>query len=108
MPMPSKSTTIRVTNQARETLRELSQITGKRQQDVVDEAFETYRRQVLLDRANAAYAALRSDAKAWEAELEERAADDATRKVFALLKTEELKHKRKLETEYEDGVLEGY
>jgi rubrerythrin len=42
------------------------------------------------------------------AELEERAGDDATRKVFALLKTEELKHKRKLEAEYEDGVLEGY
>ena len=42
------------------------------------------------------------------AELEKRAADDATRKVFALLKTEELKHKRKLESEYEDGVLEGY
>ncbi|MGD9402761.1 MAG: ferritin family protein [bacterium] len=42
------------------------------------------------------------------AELEKRAADDATRKVFALLKTEELKHKRKLESEYEDRVLEGY
>jgi rubrerythrin len=42
------------------------------------------------------------------AQLEQRAADDATRKVFALLKTEELKHKRKLETEYEEGVLEGY
>lgn len=42
------------------------------------------------------------------AELEKRAGDDATRKVFALLKTEELKHKRKLESEYDDGVLEGY
>ncbi len=41
------------------------------------------------------------------ADLEERAADDATRKVFALLKTEELKHKRKIESEYEEGVLEG-
>ena len=42
------------------------------------------------------------------AELERRAADDATRKVFSLLKTEELKHKRKLEGEYEENVLEGY
>jgi len=42
------------------------------------------------------------------AELEQRAGDDATRKVFTLLKTEELKHKRKLETEYEENVLEGY
>jgi rubrerythrin len=41
------------------------------------------------------------------ADLEARAADDATKKVFALLKTEELKHKRKLEGEYEDNVLEG-
>lgn len=76
--MPTKSTTIRVTNRARDTLRQLSQITGKRQQDVVDEAVEAYRRQVLLDKANAAYAMLRSDATAWEAELSERTAWNAT------------------------------
>ena len=40
--------------------------------------------------------------------LELQAADEATRKVFALLKTEELKHKRKFESEYEENVLEGY
>ena len=53
--------------------------------------------------------AMKREEKAHEmyAELEQRAADDATRKVFALLKIEELKHKRKLETEYEEGVLEG-
>jgi rubrerythrin len=38
-------------------------------------------------------------------ELELRAGDDATRKVFTLLKGEELKHKTKLEREYEEGVL---
>ena len=76
--MPIKSTTIRVTGQARETLRQLSQITGKRQQDIVDEAVEAYRRQVLLDTANVAYAALRSDTAAWKAELTERQAWDAT------------------------------
>ena len=42
------------------------------------------------------------------ADLEKRAADEATRKVFSLLKSEELKHKRKLEGEYEDNVMEGY
>lgn len=47
-------------------------------------------------------------AHAMYAELEQRAADGATRKVFSLLKTEELKHKRKLESEYEENVLEGY
>lgn len=76
--MSIKSTTIRVTSQARDTLRQLAQITGKPQQDVVDEAVEAYRRQVLLDKANAAYAALRSDVTAWEAELQERQAWDAT------------------------------
>ena len=38
-------------------------------------------------------------------ELELRASDDATRKVFTLLKGEELKHKTRLEKEYEEGVL---
>ena len=74
----SKSTTIRVTNHARDTVRELSEITGKRQQDVVDEAVEAYRRQILLEKANQAYAALRSDTEAWQTELAEREAWDAT------------------------------
>ena len=76
--MSSRSTTIRVTSHARDTVREISQITGKRQQEVVDEAVETYRRQILLDKANTAYAALRSDGSAWEAETREREAWDTT------------------------------
>jgi predicted DNA-binding protein len=76
--MSSKSTTIRVTSQVRETVREISEITGKRQLDVVGEAVEAYRRQVLLEKANQAYAALRSDKKAWQTEIEEREAWDAT------------------------------
>ncbi len=38
-------------------------------------------------------------------ELELRASDDATRKVFTLLKGEELRHKTKLEKEYEKGIM---
>ena len=38
-------------------------------------------------------------------DLEQRASDDATRKLFTLLKGEELKHKTRLEKEYEDRVL---
>ncbi|MFH1314301.1 MAG: ferritin family protein [Candidatus Eisenbacteria bacterium] len=51
--------------------------------------------------------AMKREEKAYElySELETRAGDDATRKVFTLLKGEELKHKTKLEKEYEDGVL---
>ena len=76
--MSSKSTTIRVTSHARDTVREIAEITGKRQQEVVDEAVEAYRRQVLLETANEAYAALGSDGEAWQAEQEEREAWDAT------------------------------
>ena len=38
-------------------------------------------------------------------DLEQRASDDATRKLFTLLKGEELKHKTRLEKEYEEIVL---
>ena len=38
-------------------------------------------------------------------DLEQRASDDATRRLFTLLKGEELKHKTRLEKEYEDRVL---
>ncbi len=38
-------------------------------------------------------------------DLEQRASDDATRKLFTLLKGEELKHKTHLEKEYEERVL---
>jgi rubrerythrin len=39
------------------------------------------------------------------ADLEQRAVDDATRKIFTLLKGEELKHKTRLEREYEEHVM---
>lgn len=42
---------------------------------------------------------------AFYSELELRASDDATRKVFTLLKGEELKHKARLEKEYEGRVM---
>jgi len=42
---------------------------------------------------------------AFYAELEQRVGDDASRKVFTLLKGEELKHKARLEKEYEKYVL---
>jgi hypothetical protein len=74
----SESTTIRVTRRSREALRQISESTGKKQQDVVDAAVEAYRRQLLLDRANEAYAALRQDSATWKSELAERAAWDAT------------------------------
>jgi hypothetical protein len=46
--------------------------------DGPNEAIERYRRETFLDQANAAYARLRKDAKAWSQELAERAEWNAT------------------------------
>lgn len=45
---------------------------------ILEKAVEEYRRARFLEEANQAYAALRADPEAWQAELEERAAWDAT------------------------------
>jgi hypothetical protein len=45
---------------------------------VLDRAIELYRRQALLEQANAAYAALRASPEAWQEELGEREAWEAT------------------------------
>ena len=51
--------------------------------------------------------AMKREEKSYElySELELRAVDEATRKVFTLLKGEELKHKARLEKEYEEHVM---
>jgi hypothetical protein len=48
-------------------------VTGRSKEDVLAAAVEAYSRQLILDRTNAAYAALRADPAGWGAELEERA-----------------------------------
>jgi predicted DNA-binding protein len=75
---PMASATVRISVKAKETLKKLAEQTGKKMQTVLDEAIESYRRQQLLEEANAAFAALRADKEAWEAEQEERAAWDVT------------------------------
>ncbi len=72
------SSTVRISNAAKETLKRLAAQTGRKMQAVLDEAVELYRRQCFLEEANAAFAALRKDREAWAAEEEERAAWDAT------------------------------
>ena len=63
---------IRISSHAKATLRELARHEGKPMQAVLDEAIEHYQRERLLDEANAAYARLKSDPKAWQEELAER------------------------------------
>jgi hypothetical protein len=70
--------TVRVRRDTHESLRELARETGEPIQDIVSAAVELYRRQRILDATNAAYAALRANAKAWNDELQERAGWEAT------------------------------
>lgn len=72
------SATVRISVKAKETLQRLAEQTGQKMQTVLDEAIEAYRRQRFLEEANAAFAALRANKEAWEAEQEERAAWDVT------------------------------
>jgi predicted transcriptional regulator len=72
------STTIRVSEKTRDTVHDLARSIGVPMAEIVERAIEQYRRQQILDAANAQYAALRADPEAW-AEIEaERAIWDAT------------------------------
>ena len=76
------STTVRMSLDAKETLDRLAAETGERPQQVLDRALEAYRRRLFLEKANAAFAALQADPKAWAAEQRERSLwDGATAPV---------------------------
>jgi hypothetical protein len=70
--------TIRISDAAHGTLRAMSRAEGKPMATLLDEAVETLRRQRFLEQVNAAYAALRADARAWKAIEAERREWDAT------------------------------
>jgi succinate dehydrogenase/fumarate reductase flavoprotein subunit len=70
--------TIRVSEQTHATVRALAGETGEPMQDVIAKAVELYRRQRILERTNAAYAALRSDPQRWQEERDERELWDNT------------------------------
>jgi len=70
--------TIRISDSAHSTLRDLAQAEGKSMLTLLDEAVETLRRQRFLEQVNAAYAALRKDAAVWDEIEKERATWDAT------------------------------
>jgi hypothetical protein len=70
--------TIRISDAAHGTLRELSRAEGRPMAALLDEAVETLRRQRFLEQVNVAYASLRADAGAWEAVERERRDWDTT------------------------------
>ena len=71
-------TTVRISNSAREILREMARGEGRPMQALLEEAIETLRRKRFLEQVNAAYASLRRDVKAWEAVEQERREWDQT------------------------------
>jgi predicted DNA-binding protein len=72
------TTTIRVSEKTRDTLHALARDVGVPMAEVVELAIEQYRRQRILDAANAEYAALRADPEAWAEVQAERAVWDVT------------------------------
>jgi predicted transcriptional regulator len=72
------SSTVRIDSSTHKMLQSLSAQTGRKMQEILGEAVELYRRKLLLDKANAAFAALKEDSQAWKEEQEERAAWDVT------------------------------
>jgi len=71
-------TTVRISEAARDTLRAMSEASGKPMQALLDEAIEALRRTRFLEQVNAAYATLRGDPKAWSATEAERRPWDGT------------------------------
>lgn len=72
------SATVRISETARETLRDLAARTGESMQEILERAVEEYRRRRFLEEVNAGFAALRNDPKAWQEELAEREEWDRT------------------------------
>ena len=72
------SDTVRIKRETHAKLREIAKSSGQSMPEVLDEAVEVLRRIRLLDDTSRAFAALRSDPKAWRAELAERELWEAT------------------------------
>mgnify|MGYP000991134563 CR=1 FL=1 len=72
------TTTIRISEETHRALHALARESGMSIAGLIAQAVETLRRQRLLEQSNAAYASLRDDTAAWEAEQQERRVWEAT------------------------------
>lgn len=73
-----QDSTVTISNHSHQILKELAARSGETMQIILDKAIENYRRQRFLEEANQAFAALRNNPEAWQAEMEEREAWDIT------------------------------
>jgi hypothetical protein len=69
---------VRITMETRERLRKIAEREGTSLQSVVDRAVEEHERQVFWSEMDTAWATLKNDPVAWQAELDERTAWDST------------------------------
>lgn len=72
------ATTTRIALKDNERLERLARQTGESKTRIIGRALEVLEREILLDAINDGFGALQRDAKAWDAELKERAAWDTT------------------------------
>jgi predicted transcriptional regulator len=72
MKSATRTANIRISPRAHEMLRQLAEEEQRSMQSVLDQALERYRRERFLRAANADFASLKDDAKAWKQELGER------------------------------------
>lgn len=72
------SETVRIKPTTHTKLKAIAEETGQTMPEVLDQAVELLRRQRLFDAADEAYAALKSNPKAWAKEQAEREAWDVT------------------------------
>ena len=71
-------TTVRITEEARDLLRELAADEGVSMQVVLGRALESYRRRRFLEEVNAGFARLREEAGGWETRDPDGGVSDAT------------------------------
>jgi hypothetical protein len=69
---------VRISPRAHELLRQLAEEEHQSMQSILDSAIEHYRRERFLRGANADFAALKSDPKAWKQEVRDRELWDRT------------------------------
>ncbi len=70
--------TVRIHEKTHRSLKEMAQQTGEAMADILSDALEQYRRRRFLEGLAGDFATLRRDSDAWEEELRERQAWDAT------------------------------
>jgi hypothetical protein len=72
MKSATRTPNVRISPRAHELLRQLAEEEQRSMQSVLDRALERYRRERFLRAANADFAALKRNTKAWKQEVRER------------------------------------